>query len=85
MVQKIVKQGYKSTKIRGDKSSAISLSFRLKEKKALEKSIAKLREMAQDADRVDDEIKRQLYTEQIKWWIQQAQEDIAALKGLFRQ
>ncbi|CAF0734142.1 unnamed protein product [Adineta ricciae] len=53
---------------------------KLKEKKALEKSIAKLREMAQDADRVDDEIKRQLYTEQIKWWIQQAQEDIAALK-----
>jgi len=28
----------------------------------------------------DDEIKRQLYTEQIKWWIQQAEEDIIALK-----
>jgi hypothetical protein len=52
--------------------------FRLKEKKALEQSIAKLREMNRD----DDEIKRQLYTEQIKWWIQQAEEDIIALKGL---
>jgi hypothetical protein len=33
-------------------------------------------------NRDDDEIKRQLYTEQIKWWIQQAEEDIIALKGL---
>ena len=37
--------------------------------------------MARDADRVDDETKRQLYTEQIKWWIKQAEEDISALKG----
>jgi len=29
----------------------------------------------------DDEIKRQLYTEQIKWWIKQSEEDIIALKG----
>jgi len=29
----------------------------------------------------DDEIKRQLFTEQIKWWIKQAEEDISALKG----
>ncbi len=29
----------------------------------------------------DDEIKRQLYTQQIKWWIQQSEEDIIALKG----
>ncbi|UJR26867.1 hypothetical protein I4U23_008178 [Adineta vaga] len=53
---------------------------KLKEKKTLEKSIEKLREMTKDIDRVDDEIKRQLYTEQIKWWIQQAEEDIIALK-----
>lgn len=31
----------------------------------------------------DDEIKRQLYTEQIKLWIRQAEEDIIALKGFF--
>ncbi len=49
----------------------------MKEKKVLEQSIAKLREMNRD----DDEIKRQLYTEQIKWWIKQAEEDIIALKG----
>jgi len=59
------------------------LSFRIKEKKALEQSIAKLREMACDINRVDDEVKRQLYTEQIKWWIKQAEEDIIALKGFF--
>lgn len=29
----------------------------------------------------DDEIKRQLFTEQIKWWIKQAEDDILALKG----
>lgn len=29
----------------------------------------------------DEEIKRQLYTEQIQWWIQQSEEDISALKG----
>ncbi|CAF1022234.1 unnamed protein product [Adineta steineri] len=53
---------------------------KLKEKKALEKSIATLREMTHDVNRVDDEIKRQLYTEQIKWWIKQSEEDILALK-----
>lgn len=53
--------------------------FRLKEKKVLEQSIAKLRTMNHD----DEEIKRQLYTEQIKWWIQQADEDITALKGKY--
>lgn len=37
--------------------------------------------MARDTDRVDDEIKRELYTEQIKWWIKQSEEDIIALKG----
>ena len=52
--------------------------FRLKEKKVLEQSIAKLRTMNHGDD---DEIKRQLYTEQIKWWIQQAEDDITALKG----
>jgi len=31
-------------------------------------------------NRDDDEIKRQLYTQQIKWWIKQAEEDITALK-----
>jgi hypothetical protein len=39
--------------------------------------------MACDINRVDDEVKRQLYTEQIKWWIKQAEEDIIALKGFF--
>jgi HPt (histidine-containing phosphotransfer) domain-containing protein len=56
----------------------------LKEKKALEQSIVKLREMSQSAERVDDEIKRKLYTEQIQWWIKQAEEDITALKGQLR-
>jgi hypothetical protein len=37
--------------------------------------------MAHDVNRVDDEIKRQLYTQQIKWWIKQAEEEIIALKG----
>ena len=38
--------------------------------------------MIHDIDRVDDEIKRQLYTEQIQWWIKQAEEDTIGLKGL---
>ena len=38
--------------------------------------------MIYDINRVDDEIKRQLYTEQIQWWIKQADEDIILLKGL---
>jgi hypothetical protein len=49
----------------------------LKEKRALEESIGKLRAMTH----ADDETKRQLYVEQIKWWIQQAEDEIAALKG----
>lgn len=36
----------------------------------------------QDPNRVDDEVKRQLYTEQIKLWIKQAEDDIISLKGL---
>ena len=54
----------------------------MKEKKVLEQSIGTLREMARDADRVDDEITRQLYTSLIRWWIGQAEEEINALKGL---
>jgi hypothetical protein len=37
--------------------------------------------MARDVNRVDDEVKRELYTEQIKWWIKQSEEDIIELKG----
>ena len=29
----------------------------------------------------DDEIKRQLFPEQIKWWIKQAEDDSFELKG----
>ena len=43
----------------------------------MEESIGKLRAMTH----ADDETKRQLYVEQIKWWIQQAEEEIAALQG----
>ncbi|CAF4547948.1 unnamed protein product [Rotaria sp. Silwood1] len=53
---------------------------KLKEKKLLEQSVAKLREIMHDINRVDDEIKRQLYIEQIKWWIKQTEEDIIELK-----
>ncbi|CAF1326498.1 unnamed protein product [Rotaria sordida] len=51
---------------------------KLKEKKLLEQSIKKLREMTYN--HVDDEIKRQLYIEQIKWWIKQTEDDIIELK-----
>lgn len=47
-----------------------------KEKKSLEQSIKNLRQMKSD----DEEIKRQLYIEQIKWWIRQAEDDIFELK-----
>ncbi|CAF1091285.1 unnamed protein product [Rotaria magnacalcarata] len=53
---------------------------KIKEKKALEQSITKLREMMQDSNRVDDETKRRLYLEQIRWWIKQAEDDIFELK-----
>jgi len=80
--QKIVKQEFKSRNFRKKKKIRFfsNLLFRLKEKKLLEQSIAKLREMNRDDD---DEIKRQLYTEQIKWWIKQSEEDIIALKGFY--
>lgn len=55
----------------------VSSVRRLKEKKALEQSIGHLRAMTH----ADDETKRQLYVEQIKWWIQQAEEEIVALQG----
>ena len=29
---------------------------------------------------IDDETKRQFYSEQIRWWIQQADEELSALK-----
>ena len=44
----------------------------------MEDSIGQLRAMTH----ADDETKRRLYVEQIKWWIQQAEEEIVALKGL---
>ena len=53
------------------------LPFRLREKKALEQSITKIRAMVQ----IDDETKRQLHMDLIKWWIKQAEEEISALKG----
>ena len=48
----------------------------MKAKKLLEQSIAKLRTM----NHADDEIRRQLYTEQIRWWIQQSEEELVALQ-----
>lgn len=77
--QKIVKQRFKSSYSPEREMFPLIHEFRLKEKKVLEQSIAKLRTMNHD----DEEIKRQLYTEQIKWWIQQADEDITALKGKY--
>jgi hypothetical protein len=56
---------------------ACRLLLRLKEKKALEQSIAKVRAMTQ----IDDATKRQLHMDLIKWWIKQAEEEISALKG----
>ncbi len=83
--QKIGKQKFKSINFEKRKFFFLflffeSFLFRLKEKKLLEQSIAKLREINRDDD---DEIKRQLYTEQIKWWIKQSEEDIIALKGFY--
>ena len=42
----------------------------------LEQSITKLRALPQ----IDDETKRQLYSEQIRLWIRQSEEEIDALK-----
>jgi hypothetical protein len=79
ILPKIVKRKFKSKNF--EEKIFVNLSFRVKEKKALEQSIKKLREMARDVNRVDDEVKRELYTEQIKWWIKQSEEDIIELKG----
>ena len=73
---KIVKQEFKSKFSLKIKFQSV-IEFRAKEKKLLEQSIAKLRERKHE----DDEIKRQLYIEQIKWWIKQAEDDISALQG----
>lgn len=54
--------------------------LRIKSKKLIEDSIRQLKSAANP----DDETKRHLYTQQIKWWIQQSEEEIEALKGSIR-